>query len=61
MDIPPNELKAMSMEKREEIFKVRQEIIRSLVEKVTVWANGQVKIEGALDGSEATQFELGSS
>jgi chromosome segregation ATPase len=61
VDIPPNELKAMSMEKREEVMKVRQEIVRSLVEKVTVWASGQVKIEGALDGSEATQFELGSS
>ncbi len=25
-----------------------------------VWANGQVRIEGVLDGSEAAQFELGS-
>jgi hypothetical protein len=61
VDIPPNELKAMSMEKREEVMKVRQEIVRSLVEKVTVWANGQVRIDGVLDGSEAAQFELGSS
>jgi len=26
-----------------------------------VWANGDVKIEGVLDGSEGAQFRLGDS
>jgi type I site-specific restriction-modification system R (restriction) subunit len=60
-DMPPKELKRLPEERRREILKIRQGIIRALVEKVTVWASGQVMIDGALDGSEAAQFELGSS
>ncbi len=60
-DIPPGELKKLAKERQIEIFKMRQDIIRALVRKVTVRANGQVKIEGVLDGSEAAQFELESS
>ncbi len=59
-DVPPDELRKLPREKQIEILKIRQDIIRALVRKVTVWADGQVKIEGVLDGSEAAQFELGS-
>ena len=57
-DIPPDELKKLPEERRNRILKIRQGIIKALVEKVTVWASGQVKIEGLLDGSEAAQFDL---
>jgi DNA repair exonuclease SbcCD ATPase subunit len=40
------------------ILKRRREIIRALVDRVVVHANGRVEIIGALDGSEAAQFEL---
>ena len=59
-DIPFNELKERPEEKRNEILSMRRDIIRALVEKVEVWANGQVEVHGLLDGSEAAQFELGS-
>jgi len=57
-DIPPAELKKLPEEKRNEILSMRQNIIRTLVEKVTVWASGHVEVEGLLDGSEASQFDL---
>ncbi len=40
------------------ILKRRREIIRALVDRVIVYADGRVEIIGALDGSEAAQFEL---
>jgi hypothetical protein len=61
IDIPPDELNALPKEKRKEILKARQEIIRALCEKVIVYADRRVVIEGVLDGSEAAQFELGTS
>jgi chromosome segregation ATPase len=51
------ELKVMSEEERAAILKARQEIIRSLVETAYVYADGRVRIEGVLDGSETAQFE----
>ena len=59
-DIPPDELKKLSKEKRNEVLKTRQDVIRVLVEKVVVWADGQVEVHGLLDGSEAAQFGLAS-
>jgi hypothetical protein len=41
-----------------EVLKIRREIIRALVDKVVVYASGEVKIYGLLDGSEAAQFDL---
>ena len=60
IDIPANELKALPDEERITILKMRQEIVRALVDKVVVYANGTVEICGLLDGGEAAQFELGS-
>jgi hypothetical protein len=55
-----DELKAMPRKEREQILKERQEIVRALCEKVKVWADGRVELVGVLDGSEASQFELGN-
>ena len=57
-DISPDKLKALPKEKRNEILKMRWNIIRALCGKVKVYASGQVVIGGMLDGSEAAQFEL---
>jgi hypothetical protein len=57
IDIPPKELRKLTEERRNWILKQRQEIIRALVDTVWVYANKQVKVDGLLDGSEATQFE----
>ena len=56
IDISPDDLKALPEEKRNKILERRRKIIRALVEKVQVWADGRVKIHGLLDGSEAAQF-----
>jgi hypothetical protein len=55
-----DELKAMPRQTREKILKERQEIVRTLCEKVQVWADGRVKLIGVLDGSEVSQFGLGN-
>ncbi len=60
IDIPPQKLKRLPEEKRKEILRRRQEIIRALVDTVWVYADKRVKIEGLLDGSEAAQFKYGA-
>jgi DNA invertase Pin-like site-specific DNA recombinase len=54
------ELKEMSEDKRDWVLKKRREILRALCNKVDVYADGRVVIEGLLDGSEAAQFDLGT-
>ena len=61
IDQTPDELRELPEEKRNEILRTRRDIIRALVDKVEVYADGGVKIHGLLDGSEAVQFDLGSS
>jgi site-specific DNA recombinase len=51
-------LYGLSEEEQVRILKRRREIVRALVDRVTVYADGRVEITGALDGSEAAQFEL---
>jgi DNA invertase Pin-like site-specific DNA recombinase len=58
IDIPPDELRTLSEEKRNGILETRRGIIRALVDEVEVYASGEVKIHGLLDGSEASQFGL---
>ena len=60
IDQTPQELKALPKDEREEILTARQTIIRALCDKIWVYADGRVEIEGVLDGSEAAQFELGN-
>ena len=61
IDIPYNELKRLPKEEQRAILERRQKITRALVDKVIVFHNGHVEIEGLLDGSEASQFELATS
>ena len=58
IDIPYKKLKQLPEEERNEILRMQQDIIRALVDKVVVYADGQVVIEGLVDGSEAAQFDL---
>jgi site-specific DNA recombinase len=58
IDIPYSELKKLPEKEREEILRMRKEIVRALIDKVVVYADGRVKIHGLLDGSEAAQFDL---
>lgn len=60
IDLEPEALKALPEDERNKVLKGRRKIIRALCDKVLVYADGRVKIEGALDGSEAAQFELAS-
>lgn len=50
--------KKLPEEARNEILRMQQDIIRALVDKVVVYADGQMVIEGLVDGSEAAQFDL---
>jgi hypothetical protein len=58
LDVPPKQLRALPEEERREILKARKEIVRALCDKVIVYADRRIVIEGVLDGSEAAQFEV---
>ena len=60
IDIPPDELKTLPEEKQIDILRMRQKIIRALVQEAVVWSDRQVRLFGVIDGSEGAQFELGS-
>jgi len=60
LDLPVGRLQQLAEEERNGILRERRTIIRSLVDRVDVYADGRVIIMGVLDGSEAGQFaELG--
>jgi hypothetical protein len=61
IDQTSQELRQLPPERRNWVLRERQVIIRALCEKVIVWADKSVRIEGVLDGSEAQRFELGGS
>jgi hypothetical protein len=52
IDQRPKELRNLLREQRRDILKQRQAIIRSLVEKVDIYADGRVRVEGVFDGQE---------
>lgn len=58
IDQTPDELEALPREEQEEVLLERQAIIRALCDKVIIWADGRVKLEGVIDGSEGAQFDL---
>ena len=60
IDQEPDALNALPENERRAILEKRRRIIRALCDRVTVWADGRIKIEGVLDGSEAVQFEYAS-
>lgn len=49
LDKPPEEMNALSYDQQLSIFHRRKRIIQSLCEKVTVWGNGRVLIDGLID------------
>jgi len=61
IDQTPKELKAMAKEERDKIMKIRRKIVRALCDRVYVYSDWRIRIEGMLDGSEAHQFDLVSS
>ena len=58
IDQTPDELSAMPEDRRHQILRTRQRIIRALCDKICIWSSGQVKLYGLLDGSEVSEFEL---
>lgn len=60
IDIPPHDLEKMPQEQQENILKERQKIVRALCDKITIYADGQIIIDGLLDGSEHQQFDIPS-
>ena len=61
IDIQPDELRKLPEKQRAEILRERRRMIQALCDRVLLYANGRVVIEGVLDGSEAAEFELASS
>ena len=60
IDIVPSELEKLPKEQQDTILGERQKIVRALCDKITIYANGRIVIDGLLDGSEHQQFELHS-
>lgn len=58
IDQTPEELKELPKERRDEILKERQVIVRALAKEVIVWHDGRIKIVGVLDGTEGKRFEF---
>lgn len=60
IDLTMEQIKALPEAKQVKVLKKRQKFIRAFADKVLVFADGSITIEGVLDGSEAEQFELDS-
>lgn len=58
LDCDRDTLLSLPIEEREAILIDRRDIIRALVDRITVNSERKVVIEGVLDGSEGSQFEL---
>ena len=61
IDQTPKELMAMPRRERDEIMKSRRGIVRALCERVYVYSDWSIRIEGVLDGGEGRRFGLLSS
>ena len=51
-----DQLKAMSEDDREAIMRKRQKIVRALCDKIWIYANGKIDIEGLIDGATNSDF-----
>ena len=58
IDLTPIEMAKLGKDRQDAILKERRKIIRALVERVDIWADGRVKVLGVLDGTEAGEFGL---
>jgi len=61
IDIAPDELKMLPKDRQTAILEERRDIVRVMADRVLVYSDGRVVIEGMLDGSEAAQFDLAGS
>lgn len=61
LDWTPEELAQLPDPDRRGILEEQKKIVQALVQKVTVWANGHIKVTGILDGSEGTHFDMVNS
>jgi hypothetical protein len=53
IDLTPEELHALPAEQKHQILKTRQNIVRSLCDKITLYANGKIVIEGMVKGQHS--------
>jgi len=58
IDHSPNELRALPKATRRHVLEQRRSIVRSLVDRVRLYSDGRVTIEGVLDGGEVLPFAL---
>jgi hypothetical protein len=58
VDVPPVEFDKLPQAQQEAILKARQKIVRALCDKITVYSTGRIVIDGLLDGSALSHFEL---
>lgn len=56
IDITQEELEQLPEEKQEEILKERQQAIRALCDKIYIYANGEIDIDGLIDPIKASHF-----
>lgn len=60
IDQTPKELKAMPEHERDGILKLRQRIVRSLCDRVYVYADWRIRVDGLISTGEGRQFGLDS-
>ena len=56
IDLPPEEFEPLSSDQKRYVMEMRQKVIRALVDKVIIFSDGRVVLEGILDGTEICQF-----
>jgi uncharacterized protein YukE len=61
IDQSPEELETMSEDDRFWVLERRQEIIRAMVDRAVLYSDGTVMLEGVLDGSEISKFDINGS
>jgi site-specific DNA recombinase len=60
IDLAPEDCEKLSQARQDSIMKKRQEIARALCDRITIFSDGRIIIDGLLDGSECQQFDLPS-
>ena len=61
IDQSQEELETMSEDDRFWVLERRQEIIRAMVDRAVLYSDGVVRLEGVLDGSEISRFDINGS
>jgi hypothetical protein len=56
IDLPLEEFEPLSSDQKHYVIEMRQKVIRALVDKVIIYSDDRVVLEGVLDGTEICQF-----